>query len=83
MHRSEKLASVNTKRFLSASSNYALMLFLACRYAEAEAVIRQVCAHTLSQACPIVQRPRHAAGVVEGRASFHKREVARPALMVL
>ncbi|KAF5840386.1 hypothetical protein DUNSADRAFT_16935 [Dunaliella salina] len=42
MNRSEKLASVNSKRYIIASSTFAFMLFLANRYGEAEAVIRQV-----------------------------------------
>eukprot|EP00983_Pelagomonas_calceolata_P035132 1098690-Pelagomonas_calceolata.AAC.2 len=42
MNRSEKLASINSKRFIVASTAYGFMLFLACRYGEAETIIRQV-----------------------------------------
>lgn len=42
MQRSEKLASVNPKRFGTAASAYANMLCLSSRYGEAEDVMRQV-----------------------------------------
>lgn len=42
MGRSEKLSSVNPKRFLSAGSSYTLMLTLHGRYGEAESILRTV-----------------------------------------